>query len=349
VIDADHRSAHPKVRGVPWWGAVLIAVTATAIGFAYDAGTGNKELGFVFGASYVIGCVGAVLAVRRSGTFTAVVQPPLILFISVPGAYFLFHGAKMTGLKDILINCGYPLIERFLLMAATSAVVLLVGMVRWSLSGKRSAIESSGDAEERGGWLASLGEKVARLFSRPSDEEDEEEEEPLLTRRHRPSTAAAGAGLRGAGAPSRTAPSRSRHARPPVTEIIEPVMERPRRNAPRDRHSDRRGAYSDRYERPGRYERAERFERPDRYDRYDRYERPNPYERRAVSERREPYDLPPRRRPDTNGSYTNNTHHPISRVRYRGSSEDHDIQDIQQPRGGRRSRSREPETWEYDI
>ena len=49
----------------------------------------------------------------------------------MPGAYFLFHGGAMDGLKDLLINCGYPLIERFPLMFFTSAMVLLIGMVRW--------------------------------------------------------------------------------------------------------------------------------------------------------------------------------------------------------------------------
>ena len=48
----------------------------------------------------------------------------------MPGAYCLFHGRKVGRLKDILINCGYPLIERFLLMLASSAV-LLIGMARW--------------------------------------------------------------------------------------------------------------------------------------------------------------------------------------------------------------------------
>ena len=65
--------------------------------------------------------------------FTAVIQPPLILFCAVPGAYLLFHGAKFTGIKDLLINCGYPLIERFPLMLFTSAGVLLIGLVRWYL------------------------------------------------------------------------------------------------------------------------------------------------------------------------------------------------------------------------
>ncbi len=82
---AENRSAHPNLPGVPWWAAVLIAVIGTTIGFAIDAGSGNKELGGVFAAMYALGCVVAVLAVRQSGIFTAVIQPPLILFVAVPG------------------------------------------------------------------------------------------------------------------------------------------------------------------------------------------------------------------------------------------------------------------------
>ena len=37
----------------------------------------------------------------------------------------------MDGVKDLLINCGYPLIERFPLMFFTSAIVLLIGLARW--------------------------------------------------------------------------------------------------------------------------------------------------------------------------------------------------------------------------
>ena len=110
---------------------MLLAVTLTAVGFAYDAGSGDKELSMVFAASYVLGCIFAVLAVRQSGIFTAVIQPPLILFVAVPTAYFLFHGGQLGGIKDLLINCGYPLIERFPLMFFTSAAVLLIGMGRW--------------------------------------------------------------------------------------------------------------------------------------------------------------------------------------------------------------------------
>ena len=124
---AEHRSIFPTLPGVPSWGAVLIAITFTA----FDAGSGGQELTVVFASAYVVGCIAAVLAVRQSGVFTAVIQPPLILFVSVPGAYFLFHNGTMDGTKEFLINCGYPLIERFPLMFFTSAVVLLIGMLRW--------------------------------------------------------------------------------------------------------------------------------------------------------------------------------------------------------------------------
>ena len=127
---------------MPWWTALLIAVTGTAIGYGIDAG--HKELTHVFAGLYIAGCVVAVLAVRQSGVFTAVIQPPLILFCAVPGAYWLFHGGKVGNVKDLLINCGYPLIERFPLMLGTAGGVLLIGLVRWYFGGSQRADRGSG-------------------------------------------------------------------------------------------------------------------------------------------------------------------------------------------------------------
>ena len=73
AVAADHRSALPRVPGIPWWGALLLAATTSAVGFAYDAGSGNKELSGVFSICFVAGCLLAVLAVRQSGIFTAVI------------------------------------------------------------------------------------------------------------------------------------------------------------------------------------------------------------------------------------------------------------------------------------
>ncbi|HEY9267491.1 MAG TPA: DUF6542 domain-containing protein, partial [Mycobacterium sp.] len=97
AIPADHRSAHPNIPGLPWWGAVLTAVVASMLGFAFDAGSGGKELTGAFNALYVLGCVVAVLAVRQAGLFTAVIQPPLLLFVIVPAAYYLMHSADIHG------------------------------------------------------------------------------------------------------------------------------------------------------------------------------------------------------------------------------------------------------------
>jgi hypothetical protein len=61
---------------------------------------------------YVIGCVAAVLAVRQSRDLhrrRAAAADPVR---RGPAAYYLFHRNEIAGLKDILINCGYPLIER---------------------------------------------------------------------------------------------------------------------------------------------------------------------------------------------------------------------------------------------
>ena len=332
---ADHRSAHPDIPGVPWWGAVLIAVTATAGRLRDRRRLRHQELTIVFAALYVIGCVAAVLAVRQSGIFTAVIQPPLILFVAVPTAYFLFHGAKIAGIKDILINCGYPLIERFPLMFITSVVVLLIGMARWYFgAGDRAgkATPKAG-AAVGAGLVAGIAAKVTSLLNRrtadDADDVDPEVAEPV--RRPRKHTidrpAAAARRPRERRTTKREAPNRSRHARPPLDDPDGPA------SAPRRRYANRHGRNAD--DAPGsppprrrrtprepgvrstkrEYRPREcgadgttgaapvgRAAPPIRYDLYSGYDPP------------EPYAAPP----------PPSTHNPFSNVRYRGSADDED-------------------------
>jgi hypothetical protein len=219
AVTPDHRSAHPNIPGVPWWGAVLLAVTLTAVGFAYDAGSGGKELGMVFATTYVLGCIFAVLAVRQAGIFTAVIQPPLILFGAVPTAYFLFHGGQLGGVKDLAINCGYPLIERFPLMFFTSAVVLLLGMGRWyyGMSSRRGTARAAAkDAREKSsGRVSSVTSKVSSLLTGEPDDESADDPEATESRRkhtiERPARTAksAASSARSPRTTKRAAPSRS--------------------------------------------------------------------------------------------------------------------------------------------
>lgn len=330
-MPAELRSAHPGITGVPWWGAILIAVAACTAGFAIDAGSGGGALTSVFSVLYVMGCLTAVLAVRRNGLFTAVIQPPLLLFVAVPGAYFLMHSSEIKGIKDLLINCGYPLIERFPLMFFTSAAVLVVGIARRYLgaspTGHRSPVSARLSSFVTGGAGADAAE--------PAEKNTKTPKEPR--RRHTAARRAEATGPRDAAtsraraerATKRAAPSRSRHARPPdPTEIIEPVvdLDRPRRRRPRPeeppaaepRRRPRPSSTRESRVAPG--ERGGGYERPARRPRYDDYE--------------------PRE---------SSTHHPISRVRYRGGDPDTraDEQDYRPRR--RPSRDVDADRWEYDI
>ncbi|WP_448393296.1 DUF6542 domain-containing protein [Mycolicibacterium sp. XJ879] len=339
---------HPNFPGVPWWGAVLIAITATTIGFAFDAGSGSKELSAVFAACYVLGCLAAVLAVRQAGLFTAIIQPPLILFGAVPTAYFLFHNAQITSVKDALINCGYPLIERFPLMLFTSAAVLLIGAARWYYG---VATRKSSSQTDKPAVASTLTAKLSSLLARPRADGDEAAAEPPRKRRtaerpqrpqraertdrpRRPARTPAGTSGRSGKPTKSTTPSRSRHVRPPEGEPFDPLAERPRRSRanrqaeppPPPRRRPRKAANP---RQPG----------PPPADRRSAYKRPEPERRRRYDDYYEP------REPHTSNG--NGTHHPISRVRYRGAEGDDDRASYRTRR--RPTRGRDAESWEYDI
>lgn len=351
AVAADHRSIISNISGVPWWAAVVVAVTCTAAGFAFDAGSG-KELTTVFSALYVAGCVVAVLVVRQSGVFTAVIQPPLILFCAVPGAYWLFHGAKFTGLKDLLINCGYPLIERFPLMVVTSGAVLIIGIIRWMLAAAvrsdptaAAEVDAAGDGEAPAGLIGTLMSKFAGL-KRDSGEDTKSgsQRAPAVGRSAKPARSARPADARRTA--KRPATTRSRQSRRPLEETADSAPDRARRRRaarPRDvdgaepprrgrvpRDPDLGGRPSREIRRDPHTRRARPTRRSSRFDPYEPIEPNEPYEPYEPSAPPEP-----RRRPVSNG--TSGTHHPISQVRYRGSTRSDG------PRGER------PRRWDYDA
>lgn len=384
-MEASHRSIHPNIAGVPWYAALLLAVTATAIGYGIDAG--HKELTHVFAGFYIAGCVAAVVAVRQDGLFTAIIQPPLILFCAVPGAYWLFHDAKVGHLKDLLINCGYPLIERFPLMLGTAGIVLLIGLGRWYFGmSARPAAESHGsdDAEPAKSVLGGLAAKLQAILRPEAGEDGEDEATPAKARRSR------GAGsparerrtARGDRSAARSARAHSRRTREPLDDSGEPGERRSRRGSAAARDYDaaepprrsrrrprpeadadprgqsaregrreprtRRNPYESPYERPA--PRTSRFDGADRYG--DPFDPPGEQFGRFDSyDRYEPAYEPRRRRPAPNGN-GGTTHHPISQVRYRGAADE----PAAERRPERRNRSRAygrpqrppMESWEYD-
>ena len=376
AVKAGHRSIHPNIPGVPWWGALLIATIATAVGYAIDAGSGHKDLTHVFAVFYIAGCVAAVLAVRQEGVFTAIIQPPLILFFAVPGAYWLFHGRKVSNLKDLLINCGYPLIERFPLMLGTAGGVLLVGLVRWyfGASHRSAAADTEDDAitagpEKSHSFISAIGAKMNSLLGLASDENDADDaRESKRTRaggRPRKGAPRTGRAERSGRSAARSSRSHSRHARPPLEDEDERLAERPRRRRP---SPPRDVDPADPPRRPRRRPRPEgdpelRGQPPRESGRDSRHSRRDPYERPAPRGSRfdgydtyePPYESRPRRANPSGPNGANPTHHPISRVRYRGEAPLNEPrgEPRAEPRAERRSRSRPlrppAESWEYDV
>lgn len=124
------RSALRGVNGVPWWGAVLLALVLTAIGVLVDMERINR-LGIVFQACYFVGCVAAVVWVQRRGLFGPMVQPPILLGVAVPAVVLLSGGSGGGGgLTAKALEVGTPLINGFPTMAITTGVTLLIGLVR---------------------------------------------------------------------------------------------------------------------------------------------------------------------------------------------------------------------------
>jgi hypothetical protein len=130
-VPLDEQSALPTAPGVPWWGAVAIAVGLTTVGAIIAVSGDSTSLGFSFKALYVIGCIAAVLTVRRRALFTAVAQPPLVLFgVAVIALYFLVSDTD-AGLKKLVFDVALPVAKLFPLMGWTFVAVLAIGAARF--------------------------------------------------------------------------------------------------------------------------------------------------------------------------------------------------------------------------
>lgn len=307
---------------------MIIAVTMTLAGLAVEAGSGHQELGSAFAIGYALGCVVAVLAVRQAGIFTAIIQPPLLLFVAVPLAYYLFHNSSFSGLKEVAISCGYPLIERFPLMLFTTSAVLLIGLVRWYLAMAHPASprQAPGAGPRQGGLLSGLSTKLSSAFA-GNGSVDERPGQRAARPRHVVDRPAAGKRRKPGARTQHRSSTRSRSARP-VDEFAPPrprhdsgrrpvdeYASEPPRRRPREPRDPRRTPP------PARREPRERREYRDPYPprptRGTGYE-PNEPGRGYPSPSAYPaYPPDPRRRPASTRS--SGTHHPVSRVRYRDS------------------------------
>jgi hypothetical protein len=123
-------SALATARGIPSWTAILVALTFTGLGVFVDLERASR-LGLVFKGCYFLGCVLAVLWVQRRALFGPMVQPPLILAVAVPGVVLAGSGpGSGNGITGKALDVGTPLINGFPTMAITTAVTVLIGLLR---------------------------------------------------------------------------------------------------------------------------------------------------------------------------------------------------------------------------
>lgn len=129
--DWPERSAFGTSRGVTWWSALLIAVLPTAAGSLLDTLIWGQP-GLLFMSAFFVGCLVAIGLVRRGSLFGPMVQPPLVLVVSMPLIVLIVGGGKTSGGGSTakILSIATPLINAFPIMAVTTALAMGVGLFR---------------------------------------------------------------------------------------------------------------------------------------------------------------------------------------------------------------------------
>lgn len=126
----DERPIAGIRRGLPWWAAVLLGFGSAILGAFVDLKL-QGHLTLLFKACYCAGAVAAVCWVQRRGLFGPMVQPPLILAVTVPGVVLFASGLPANSdMLSTLLVVGRPLIDGFPTMAITTGTTVIIGFVR---------------------------------------------------------------------------------------------------------------------------------------------------------------------------------------------------------------------------
>lgn len=153
TVTWDERAIVGTIRGLPWWGAIALGFGLAVVGATIDLQVLGK-LGLLFKACYFLGAIGAVCAVRRKNLFGPMVQPPLVLAVTVPGVVLVSSGSAGDALSRML-DVATPLINGFPTMAFTTGIAVAIGVFRIfrerdpETAGRRSAAREAKESEPK--------------------------------------------------------------------------------------------------------------------------------------------------------------------------------------------------------
>ncbi len=112
------------VRGIPSWGAILVALGLTSVGAAIDGlVTDPTALAWGFRLGFLAGVGLAALLVRRGSIFTAMVQPPLVM-VTVSFISLRLMASEKTTITLIKVINSFPT------MVIGTALAVLLCVVR---------------------------------------------------------------------------------------------------------------------------------------------------------------------------------------------------------------------------
>ena len=129
-VGPGERSVVRSLRGLRWWGTLLLGGVFTVAGVAIDLVL-SGELGVAFTACFAGGCILATAWSRRDSLFVPLVQPPLLLAVGVPLVVVATGSLPRSGgTASTLLAVGGPLVNAFPTLAITTAVCLALGFIR---------------------------------------------------------------------------------------------------------------------------------------------------------------------------------------------------------------------------
>ena len=169
AVPWNYRAIFGEFKGIPWWAAILAALIPAFIGAFIDINS-SKTVGWTFNVVFFVGALAGILLVQRRSLFGPMVQPPLILAVTVPTLVMLTGGIQKGGLSAMALGLGKPLIDSFPVMAITTAVTVGLGILRMVLQ-KNPNRPSKDEVREAKAEIKERAKPVRRPREEPAEEE----------------------------------------------------------------------------------------------------------------------------------------------------------------------------------